>query len=834
MQEKKVKRKRPMAAWARWMLKLTQHISACVMMLCIVALILEGSVYVEEYSYRSWLGADVQGEKNPSEFLNGYLMNETRTAIRLATIRSQMETNGSFDLDREINVSQYYYRKHGSASSQAGYTYFPDAVYRLEDLIRWMQEGGLKYMSSDEIVYTNQDIIYPNNSNHGAMQGKQMAITSRAENKFLTVDGKRIEELVTTAAEYQTLCEQLKACMSDLADNYYEYQNLMKLYAENTTSVVYYIDMDNETGDIYTNLSSLRGMNRAKLQGYFDNLVSAAAGTTALNFDVKGSYQLDGEMITSCMKEYGYAFGDNAVVYVGFDIERGVDDYYATVWRAYSSYDVGSIYALMAIVGGCGLYYLIVTIYLLCISGRKVDREGQEFLELKWNDGVYTELFLGWCAALGFGVAIAFGDMSEYFLNSRENYISEIAAFIIIAGTFLLSVMVAEALCSLSRRIKSGVLLKDSILYKFGIALMIRLGRYMGRQNHKLKQRMQYYVEHSGLWEKTWGLLLIELVFYAICLFLIFWFIAVREDGLAVITAVIMIAVIMISSYGRMRRKVERAEIVEKIEGIVAGESCRVNAEHLSMENAALGRAVNEIGDGIQKAVEQSTKDERLKAELLTNVSHDIKTPLTSIINYVDLLKKEQIESGKAMEYIEILENKSLKLKNLIQDLIEVSKISTGNIEYEMMPINFHELIMQAAAEYDEKFAEHCLKLIYNNDVKDAMIMADSRRMWRVMENLLSNVYKYALEGTRVYMEVSRNGSELVLVMKNISAKELNISADELSERFVRGDVSRTTEGSGLGLAIAQNLVLGQGGTFKIMLDGDLFKTRISFEIYGK
>ena len=334
------------------------------------------------------------------------------------------------------------------------------------------------------------------------------------------------------------------------------------------------------------------------------------------------------------------------------------------------------------------------------------------------------------------------------------------------------------------------------------------------------------------MWEKTWGPLLIEIVFYAICLFLIFWFVAVWEETYAVITALIMLTVLVISSYGRLRRKVERAEIVEKIEGIVAGESCRVNAEHLSLENAALGRAVNEIGDGIQKAVEQSTKDERLKAELLTNVSHDIKTPLTSIINYVDLLKKEPIESEKALEYIDVLENKSLKLKNLIQDLIEVSKISTGNIEYEMMPINFHELIMQAAAEYDEKFAEHCLKLIYNNDAKEAMILADSRRMWRVMENLLSNVYKYALEGTRVYMEVFQNSDELVLVMKNISAKELNIQADELAERFVRGDVSRTTEGSGLGLAIAQNLVLGQGGNFKIMLDGDLFKTQITFKTY--
>ena len=295
-----------------------------------------------------------------------------------------------------------------------------------------------------------------------------------------------------------------------------------------------------------------------------------------------------------------------------------------------------------------------------------------------------------------------------------------------------------------------------------------------------------------------------------------------------------MLAMIMLASYRRLKRRAEREEIIEKIEGIVAGESSRVRVEHLSIENAALGHAVNEIGEGIRKAVEQSIKDERLKAELLTNVSHDIKTPLTSIISYVDLLKKEQIENEKALEYIEVLENKSLKLKNLIQDLIEVSKISTGNIEYEMMPLNLHELVLQAAAEYEEKFEEHCLKLIYNNDAKDACIMADSRRMWRVMENLLSNVYKYALEGTRVYLDVTRKNDKLFFTMKNISAKELNIQAEELAERFVRGDISRTTEGSGLGLAIAQNLVFGQGGELKIMLDGDLFKVQVVFEVYAK
>jgi signal transduction histidine kinase len=359
---------------------------------------------------------------------------------------------------------------------------------------------------------------------------------------------------------------------------------------------------------------------------------------------------------------------------------------------------------------------------------------------------------------------------------------------------------------------------------------MIRFVRFLRRKCKEANEKMHYYVEHSGMWEKTWGIMLVEVVFYFMCLILICFMFLRHLYGQAFSVGAAMIVVIVIASFKRMKSRMERREIIEKIEGIVAGEDVRVEEDHLSSENITLGHAVNEIGEGIRTAVEKSVKDERLKGELLTNVSHDIKTPLTSIINYVDLLKKEELENEKASEYIEVLENKAIKLKNLIQDLIEVSKISTGNIEYEMMPINLHELIMQATGEYDEKFSEHCLKLIYNNDAKNAVILADSRRIWRVMENLLSNVYKYALEGTRVYVEVTGNEEEVTFTMKNISAKEINIQVDELTERFVRGDSSRTTEGSGLGLAIAQNLVIGQGGNFKIMVDGDLFKVSITFK----
>lgn len=806
--KKNIKRRRPMAAWALWFLKLTQHVVLTVSVLCVIALILTNTVYIEDYGFRRWLQPSTESVE---ERVQSHLVNSLSTnmpeIIRLVIIRSQLETDGVFDAGKEINISDYYNRKEGYINTRQNY--FPDAVYRLEDLIRWEQSGGLVYEGVDN-TWT----------------------VPLAKNMFLTVDGKRLEELVSTPEDYKTLCTQLDSCITDLLENYREYQWYTDLYREGSTSLVYYVDMNNESGDVFTNYEKLTGYNKGAIRNYFDGLICAAAGSSALHYDIPGTYELTFDEVSGYMSMYDYAFGSSAMVYVGFDMDLEVSDYYQTIWEAYSTHSPDGVYILIGIISGCVLYYVMVTLYLLYAAGRKLDKDGQEYIELKWTDAPYTELFLGWCVLLGLGIAALVCIMIDHFTHTSSNVISLVMAIGIAGASFIGSVFVTESLCSLSRRFKSRTLWKNSILHLYVFSKIRIFAGWLLRKCKKCSSKMQYYIERSGLWEKTWGVMLAEVIFYAGLLFLMTLFINIREPLGAFAAGVAIIGMIMFMSYRRMRRKVERSEIVEKIEGIAAGESLRVDEAHLSVENAALGRAVNEIGEGIQKAVETSIKDERLKAELLTNVSHDIKTPLTSIINYVDLLKKEQIESTKAQEYISILESKSHKLKNLIQDLIEVSKISTGNIEYDMMPIHIHELIMQAVAEYEDKFTEHCLKLIYNNDIQDAVILADPRRIWRVMENLLSNIYKYALEGTRVYVEVSQAEDNLVLVMKNISAKELKITVDELTERFVRGDVSRTTEGSGLGLAIAQNLVIGQGGSFQIMMDGDLFKVKITFKLH--
>lgn len=255
----------------------------------------------------------------------------------------------------------------------------------------------------------------------------------------------------------------------------------------------------------------------------------------------------------------------------------------------------------------------------------------------------------------------------------------------------------------------------------------------------------------------------------------------------------------------------------------------KIPTERLSGKKKTMAEYVNRIGEGLDAAVEQSVKNERMKTELITNVSHDIKTPLTSIINYVDLLKRENIPDEKIQGYIQVLDEKAQRLKVLTEDVVEASKASTGNITLEMTDMDFRELFHQVLGEFGEKFEEKELVLMIHEPEDPVVIHADGRRLWRVLENVFTNAVKYSMPGTRVYAEVTVVNKRMLFSLKNVSAQPLNISADELTERFIRGDVSRNTEGSGLGLSIAKSLTELQGGIFKLYLDGDLFKVTVIF-----
>lgn len=244
------------------------------------------------------------------------------------------------------------------------------------------------------------------------------------------------------------------------------------------------------------------------------------------------------------------------------------------------------------------------------------------------------------------------------------------------------------------------------------------------------------------------------------------------------------------------------------------------------------GDNINNVGQGISKAVEEQMKSERFKTELITNVSHDIKTPLTSIINYVDLIKKENVTDPTLQEYVEVLDRQSNRLKKLIEDLIEASKASTGALSVNMEPVDAAVILDQVVGEFREKLEARGLSVVVNAQQPPVMILADGRHLWRVMDNLMGNIAKYTQTDTRVYIDMKKEGGWVQMTFRNISREQLNISSQELMERFVRGDSSRNTEGHGLGLNIAQSLTKLMGGNLHIEIDGDLFKVKLFFREY--
>ena len=267
-------------------------------------------------------------------------------------------------------------------------------------------------------------------------------------------------------------------------------------------------------------------------------------------------------------------------------------------------------------------------------------------------------------------------------------------------------------------------------------------------------------------------------------------------------------------------------------EALAAGDlNASVDLRHMPGVLKTHGENLNSIAQGMQKAVQQQLKSERLRTDLITNVSHDIKTPLTSIVNYVDLLKKEDVQPEKAKEYIAVLDRQSARLKKLTEDLVEASKASSGTLPVHPEAVDVNVMLSQVSGEYQSRLDLCRLEPVVKLSPDDPKISADGKLLWRVFDNLLSNICKYAMPGTRVYFTSEAVSGQVHISFKNISNYPLDITADELMERFVRGDSSRSTEGSGLGLSIAQSLTSLQKGQFDLVVDGDLFKANLTFPL---
>lgn len=446
---------------------------------------------------------------------------------------------------------------------------------------------------------------------------------------------------------------------------------------------------------------------------------------------------------------------------------------------------------------------IVEAIYLLASIGYKSGHNG---IHTNWIDKIPLEIFL-MMAFLGLFVTVG---INGYIFNSSTIMKFSIA-FII--QSIVIYVMLAIAGTTIVKRLKAHTLIQTTVIYIIYDAIMKVFRNIFENANLTFRIAILY------------GGFLFVLLIASIGIlntgstsgFLFFFFGAIA----------FMIYVFMkILNYFKRLYKIKGA-----IENIYNGNNQIIlKPEELKGEQREIAVYINDIAGGLSNAIEQSIKSERFKTELITNVSHDIKTPLTSIINYVDLLKQENIDNEKVKEYIDILDTKSQRLKKLTEDLVEASKASSGNVKLAMEKISVLELIKQATGEFEDKFNKKGLEIIVKRAVSEDYIMADNRYIYRVIENLFSNMSKYALENSRVYIDIVNQNNKVIISIKNISKEPLNISADELMQRFVRGDRSRATEGSGLGLSISRSLTELQGGIFSIQVDGDLFKVEMIFK----
>lgn len=387
---------------------------------------------------------------------------------------------------------------------------------------------------------------------------------------------------------------------------------------------------------------------------------------------------------------------------------------------------------------------------------------------------------------------------------------------VLIAVIGVIAALISLLWCmSLAVRIKLGTTIKSCIIYRV-VAWCLRLIKKV------------FYTFKDGL--KAIPMFPRAVLIIAAILFVEFLWIAIAgtSPGKQLFGWFIERAVLVLATlYALLSMK----QLLEAGQRIAKGElDCKVDTSKLRGPFKEHGEDLNSITDGMNRAVGERMKSERFRTELITNVSHDIKTPLTSIINYVDLLEKEQPENEKMREYLEVLDRQSAKLKKLIDDLLEASKASSGSLSVNLTECELGILLDQMAGEYSEKLSAAGLELILTKPEESVKIMADGRHMWRIFDNLLNNICKYAQRGTRVYLDLTADALKATVTFRNISATRLNISGDELTERFIRGDSSRNTEGSGLGLSIAQSLAQLQKGALDITVDGDLFKVVLRFD----
>lgn len=667
---------------------------------------------------------------------------------------------------------------------------------QMDAVIQKVRDGKLYELEQEELTALLIDLELLN-----TVQEESVTVP---EERYMTVDATTIQkEFLSehiTLEEMREAYESLTYTLNNIGKEISAYRQLVNKYQRGRSNLQYWVYAENQNR-YYTNMPEAEGR---------DNLIDYGNELGSYFYYNKSDIVLDTNV--EGMEEAFYNGletrngGQNSVLFLGVDTEFPHEDVFHKGKQEYNILQPwGTASLVFCVISVFGSFLCFV--YLSLAAGR--NPEDSE-VHLIWFDKIKTELLLiGFVAVCVVAVGI-FRALTDIFRGS------DMVGMMIMAGglTFTLVGLFMIFYMSFVRRIKAGIMWSGSLTFWIGSGIL------------KVVRN----------WKPSVRILLLFGGHVFLTVFMAMIALAWNYDPWVIV--VVFLSYLLLCGAEAvvfLREGVQRNVIMKGIAQISGGDlEYEIDTRELRGDNKAMGEAINTIGEGLFRAVDGSMKNERLKADLITNVSHDIKTPLTSIINYVDLLKREHLENERVKGYIRVLDSKSQRLKQLTEDLVEASKISSGNITLQMNRLNFVELVYQTAGEYNERFAARGLTAVTKLPKEPVVILADGRRIWRVIDNLYNNVAKYAMENTRVYVDMEMTGTQAAFSIKNISEQPLNIAASELTERFIRGDVSRNTEGSGLGLSIAQNLTTLMGGTFNIYLDGDLFKVTVTFPVAGE
>ncbi len=788
----------------------------------------------------------------------------TLSAVTFLDKEEKFETDGKYDENKLIDILNY---NSGDSSSLQ-----PGAVtYRLADLLKWAKEytqgnldrnivvcqktdgsyfyyyydefarqiesGQLNFLNLDEeygidkqsVLYDlkegyrtgSYDLSYPiTDSNANVLYSDCWALTNgireitsckpNGADNLLSIVNSNAELNGKMSDVYSRISETLNA----LQDDIYSYEAAKSGLDEGNTNFSYLL-LDHDAKKAYSNLPEFTDYdagtaNVQKLKQQNEEYVVAEPKLKEFSTTMES---------TNAAK-WNHLLGnhyDNYTFVAGMDTKYPIQDTFREKAVLYEKV-MPNLSHIAPVIWGCLVLFIIIFIWLTATAGHV---NGYDGIKLSWFDKWKTEIavaiiivmwfFAIWFVGIGFNGYFAMYNQTEIVYENGIYYtgmIEQVPVSSIVYmgfGAFATCLVGTIGYLSIVRRLKSKTFWKNSLLYILKNAIK------------------EFWDNRKCTFRTVVGMLgFIFLHYLAI-------------SGSSAIAFLCLIADAAAFVY-MVRTAIARQRLKDGIFSIADGNlEYQVPTQGLHKDHLAMAEKLNHIGEGLNTAVEASIKNERLKTDLITNVSHDIKTPLTSIINYVDLLKREHFENPKIQNYLDILEKKSQRLKTLTEDVVEASKISSGNIKLEFMNINLVEMVLQTNGEFSEKFENRNLKVILNLPEEPVYIYADGRRMWRVLENLFNNAAKYAMEGTRIYADIKADNLKVEFSLKNISEQPLNISADELTERFIRGDVSRSTEGSGLGLSIAKSLVERQRGKLDLYLDGDLFKATVTFDrVYSK